>query len=58
MKFDHGGFLVGVVLPALVGACATMTLTNAWKDPAYNGPGFRRLLVAGAIDSPISRPMA
>jgi len=39
----------------LLAACASTTLTNAWKDPAYSGGGFRRLLVVGATDSPTHR---
>ncbi|MDX1375280.1 MAG: hypothetical protein R3357_06935 [Burkholderiales bacterium] len=42
-------------LALLLGACAATTLTNAWKDPEYEGSGFRKLLVVGASDSPTHR---
>ena len=44
-----------VALTLLLAACASTTLTNAWKDPAYKGAGFRKLLVVGATDSPTNR---
>ena len=36
-------------------SCASTSLTSAWKDPAYNGGGFRRLLVVGVTESPTNR---
>jgi len=39
----------------LIAACASTTLTGAWKNPAYTGGAFHRLLVVGATDSPADR---
>ncbi len=46
---------LGAVLIALLSACASTTLTNAWRDPAYKGGGFKRLLVVGATESSTNR---
>jgi hypothetical protein len=39
----------------LVASCASTTLTGAWKNPAYQGGAFHKLLVVGATDSPTDR---
>lgn len=44
-----------LTLVVLVAACASTTLTGAWKNPAYEGGAFHRLLVVGATDSPTDR---
>ena len=44
-----------VVLVALTAACASTTLTGAWKNPAYEGGAFQKLLVVGATDSATDR---
>jgi len=44
-----------MVLVVLVAACASTTLTGAWKNPAYQGGAFHKLLVVGATDSPTDR---
>jgi len=44
-----------LALVMLVAACASTTLTGAWKNPAYDGGAFHRLLVVGATDSPTDR---
>lgn len=46
---------IGIGLLMLAAACASTTLTNAWKDPEYKGTGFRKLLVVGVSDSPTKR---
>jgi hypothetical protein len=38
-------FLVAAAL-ALAG-CASTTIRDSWSDPAYRGPGFRKVLVLG-----------
>jgi len=44
-----------MALVVLVAACASTTLTGAWKNPAYEGGAFHKLLVVGATDSPTDR---
>ena len=46
---------LGAALMALLWACASTTLTNAWKDPSYKGGAFRMLLVVGATESSTNR---
>jgi len=45
----------GAAVLHLAVACAATTLSSAWKDPAYSGAGFRKLLVVGVSDSPTNR---
>jgi hypothetical protein len=55
MKLTRLKAIAIAALALLLAACASTTLTNAWKDPAYTGGGFRKLLVVGATDSPTHR---
>jgi hypothetical protein len=55
MRLDRIAQWMGLALVLLVAACASTSVTSAWKDPAYKGPGFRKLLVVGATDSPSNR---
>lgn len=48
----RGSCLALVVLTA---ACASTTLTGAWRNPAYSGGAFHKLLVVGATESPTDR---
>jgi len=36
----------------LMAGCASATLTNAWRDPAFQAEPFRKLLVLGVSDQP------
>ena len=55
MKNRIAQFTLGAALVALLVACASTTLTNAWKDPAYKGGGFKKLMVIGATESSTNR---
>lgn len=44
-----------VALLMLAAGCASTSLTGAWKNPAYQGGAFHRLLVVGTTDSPTNR---
>jgi hypothetical protein len=55
MKWLTPRLVTAIAVTLLLTACASTTLTNAWKDPAYTGGGFRKLLVVGATDSPTNR---
>jgi len=44
-----------LALVVLVAACASTSLTGAWKNPAYQGGAFHTLLVVGATDSATDR---
>ena len=47
--------LTTMVLPAmLLSACATTTLTAVWKDPSYQGPP-RKVMVIGVAKKPVNR---
>ena len=39
----------------LLGACATTSLMDTWKDPAFSGPPKKRLLVVGVSKSDSNR---
>jgi len=44
---------VGVAL--LLSACASMTADSAWRDPTYEGPPFKKVMVIAWIDRPSVR---
>ena len=44
-----------LALVMLVAACASTTITDSWKNPAYKGGVFHSLLVVGVTDSPTNR---
>jgi hypothetical protein len=44
-----------MALLALASACASTSLTGAWRNPAYTGGAFHKLLVVGATESPTDR---
>ncbi|HEX4884059.1 MAG TPA: hypothetical protein VFX05_07965 [Casimicrobiaceae bacterium] len=46
-------FLAAAAL-ALAG-CASTTIRDSWVDPAYSGPGFRRILVLGVSSDVTNR---
>ena len=47
--------LIFVMLPAmLLSACATTTLTSVWKDPSYQGPPGK-IMVVGVAKRPVNR---
>lgn len=45
-----------LLIALLLGACASPTrITNSWRDAAYHGPRFQRVLVMGSGDDGASR---
>jgi hypothetical protein len=44
---------VGVAL--LLSACASMTADSAWRDPTYEGPPFKKVMVIAWVDRPSVR---
>ena len=44
---------VGVAL--LLSACAGMTADSAWRDPTYEGPPFKKVMVIAWVDRPSVR---
>ena len=44
---------LGVAL--LLSACAGMTTNSAWRDPTYEGPPFKKVLVIAWVDRPSVR---
>jgi hypothetical protein len=44
--------LAGLVL---VAGCATTRLVDTWKDPAFTGPAFKKMLVVGVTNSDSNR---
>lgn len=44
--------LSALACAAVLAACASTTLTNAWRDPAFQGEPLRKLLVLGVSDQP------
>ena len=42
-------------LPVALIACASTQLMASWKDPAFNGPPLKKLLVIGAFKSDVNR---
>ncbi|MBI2306145.1 MAG: hypothetical protein HYU78_02470 [Rhodocyclales bacterium] len=48
--------LLCLLIVLLLGACASPTrITNSWRDAAYHGPRFQRVLVMGFGDDGASR---
>ncbi|GLS06253.1 hypothetical protein GCM10007860_34290 [Chitiniphilus shinanonensis] len=47
--------LCAVLCLLLLSACATPSLTNAWKDPNFAGPPAKRVLVLGISNSDAHR---
>lgn len=48
--------LLALTVFLLAAGCATTTeLTNAWSDPAYQGPPLKKLLVVGIAKTPADR---
>ena len=47
--------LGATVLALVAAACATTTLQDTWKDPAYTGGKFQRILVVGVSKSDSTR---
>ncbi len=43
------------VVTLIVSACAATTLDMTWRDPAYRGRPFAKLLVVGATDDAANR---
>ena len=39
----------------LLGACATTSLMDTWKDPAYSGPPLKKVMVVGVSKSDANR---
>lgn len=52
MKLIH---LVALGLVALVAGCATVTITNQWKDPNWRGPPASHVVVIGISNSDAMR---
>jgi hypothetical protein len=48
-------FLLALVALITAGCATTTQLTNAWVDPAYQGPPFQKLLVVGIAKTPGDR---
>ena len=44
---------LGVAL--LLSGCAGMTTNSAWRDPTYEGPPFKKVLVIAWVDRPSAR---
>jgi hypothetical protein len=44
---------MGVAL--LLSACASMTADSAWRDPTYEGPPFKKVMVIAWVDRPSVR---
>jgi hypothetical protein len=44
---------VGVAL--LLSACAGMTVDSVWRDPTYEGPSFKKVMVIAWVDRPSVR---
>lgn len=55
----HAGLLpaalAGLIAAGLGGCAASSGLTNMWKDPQYDGPPLRHLLVVGVIHNQANR---
>lgn len=45
MRFPSALLLLAAA--ALLAGCASTRLTNAWKDPAFQGPAFTKVMVMG-----------
>ncbi len=48
------GLLVCIGLMMLLTACATTQITSAWKEPSYQGPP-RKIMVIGIAKKPVNR---
>jgi hypothetical protein len=55
MRYTRFGGRWCVALLVLASACASTSLTGAWRNPAYTGGAFHKLLVVGTTDSPTDR---
>jgi len=47
--------LLTVVAAIVLGACASTSLVNQWKDPDFTGPPLRKVLVVGVTKQPSVR---
>jgi len=52
---SRAGFAGALLAAALLAACASTTLRDSWKDPAFAGPPFKQVLVLGVSKSEASR---
>jgi hypothetical protein len=49
----YHGVLCAITL--LLAACASTSLTNSWRDPAYTGPALKKIMVMGVSTQPSVR---
>ena len=45
---------LGMLIAMFIPACATTTLTSAWKDPSYHGQP-RKIMVIGVAKKPLNK---
>jgi hypothetical protein len=43
------------VMTLVLAACASTSLTNSWRDPAYTGPQLKKVMVMGVSTQPSVR---
>jgi len=43
------------VMTLVIAACASTSLTNSWRDPAYTGPQLKKVMVMGVSTQPSVR---
>jgi hypothetical protein len=43
------------VMTLMLAACASTSLTNSWRDPAYTGPQLKKVMVMGVSTQPSVR---
>ena len=46
--------LLSLALVVVIAGCATPNQTTTWRDPAYTGPGFRKIFVVGLSSRDLS----
>jgi hypothetical protein len=51
------GLIITIWLALLVVSCGTTQLTSLWKDPSYNAPPLKKLMVIAFRKNPINRRM-
>jgi hypothetical protein len=44
-----------VLIALCLAGCASTSLVEEWKEPSYNGPAYKKVLVVGASSSPARR---